>query len=148
MSFNVNLSSFRDGEPFAIDEQCVREAFGSALVSSGQERDTWRLEYGDDSCDIFVTRLPVNGSGISGLTIQRPLADRQLWDSIHQVLECGNILLFYLGCPAPLVANERTSSHVPALLLEALGSPVAARSGADIIREWALVSPGHALRED
>jgi hypothetical protein len=142
LSFNVFLSIFLYGEPHALADDCVQEAFGAALVEVRAEPESWRLDYDGEDCEVFVTRRAAGDTGISALMVARPIADERLWDSLYRVMRIGNVLMFYLGCPFPLVADEAAIPHVPGDILEAIGKPVLAVSGADICRRWALVSPG------
>lgn len=129
MSFDVILSSFRDGEPCGIDEERVREAFGQALIIYDSESPSWRLEFGGGDCEVFITRLPDGNGGVSALMVSRPIADERLWNALFQIMRLGHAMLFYLGCPEPLIADEDAAQHIPDYMLQAIGRPVVVRFG-------------------
>jgi hypothetical protein len=72
---------------------------------------------------------------LRGLSINRPCADLRLWDALASILALGNVVLYFPGCKAPLIANLNARQHVPLDMIEALGEPIIAASGAEILRE-------------
>lgn len=133
MSFDIHLQSFHQGEFAGIPRQRVREIFGTHLTES--EPDSWRLRYNDDNwCDLDLTAHD-DPSMVCGFTLHRPCADQRLWDALAAILALGNIVLYFPGGRAPLVARNSTTQHLPSDMVEALGQPVVVASGREIQNE-------------
>ena len=123
-----------EGESAGIPHDSVRDAFGAAFVAeSGPER--WKVFYdAQNSCDVYLS-LDAGAGMVQGLSINRPCADLRLWDALASVLALGNVVLYFPGCKAPLIANFNARQHLPLDMIEALGEPIIAASGAEILRE-------------
>jgi hypothetical protein len=133
MSFDVYLQSFHRGESAGIPRHRVRYAFGGHVTEV--EPDYWHLRYDDtNSCDLDLTAHD-DPSMVCGFTVHRPCADQRLWDALASVLTLGDIVLYFPGGRAPLVARSSATEHLPPDMVEALGQPVVVTSGREIQHE-------------
>jgi hypothetical protein len=133
MSFDVYIQCFDKGQPAGISRARVRDAFGTAVTESATER--WKVSYdARNSCDVYLS-LDAGAGVLRGLSINRPCGDLRLWDALASVLTLGNVVLYFQGCKSPLVANLNVRRHLPHDMIEALGEPIIAGSGAEILRE-------------
>jgi hypothetical protein len=134
VSFDVYLQVFDKGEPAWISRDRVREAFGAAIVSE-PELDRWKVQYdAQNSCDVYLN-LDAGAGMLQGLSINRPCGDMRLWHALASILKLGNVVLYFPDCKAPLIANLNGRRHLPLDMIEALGEPIIAGSGAEILRE-------------
>jgi hypothetical protein len=134
MSFDVYLQSFHNGEPAGIPSQRIRDAFGAHLTEIGP--NFWQLRYDDANwCDLDLTAHETDATMISDFTVHRPCSDQRLWDALASILASGDIVLYFPGCRAPLVAQSAVIDHLPASMVEALGQPVIVTSGREIQEE-------------
>lgn len=134
MSFDLFVQCFRDGKLDGIPRQCVRDAFGPHL--NELEPNFWQLDYDDlNSCNIYLTAHNSDSGLIDGFTVNRPCYDQRLWDALASILTLGDVVLYFPGCRAPLVAQAIVAQHLPPDLIEALGQPLVVTSGNEIIRE-------------
>jgi hypothetical protein len=133
MSFDVYLQCFDMGEPAGISRDSVRDAFGTAVTES--EPDRWRVSFdAQNSCDVYSS-FDASAEMLQGLSVNRPCGDLRLWDALASVLTLGNVVRYFPGCKAPLVANLDVSRHLSRDMIATLGEPIIAGSGADILRE-------------
>lgn len=131
MSLEVYLQSFHRGESAGIPRQQVRDAFGSHLAET--ESDYWQLRYDDaNSCDLELTAHDADASLLLGLTVHRPCADKRLWEALAAILGLGDVVLYFPGGRAPLVANDTVIQHLPPEMIESLGQPIIVTSGREI----------------
>lgn len=134
MSFDIYLQSFHQGEFAGIPRQCVRDAFGPHLTENGP--DDWQLRYDDaNSCDLDLMGHDTDATMVLGFTVYRPCSDQRLWDGLASILASGDVVLFFPGCRAPLVARSTVTHHLPESLIKALGQPVVVTSGKEIQQE-------------
>jgi len=134
MSFDVYLQSFHNGELAGIPRQCVRDAFGPHVTETGP--DDWQLRYDDaNSSALDLMGHDTDATMILGFTVYRPCSDQRLWDALASILASGDVVLFFPGGRAPLVARSSVVHHLPASMIEALGQPVVVTSGREIRRE-------------
>ena len=134
MSFDVYVQSFKNGESAGIPRQRLREAFGPHLTET--EADFWEIRYDDASaCDLDLTPHATEPSSVRGFTVLRPCADQRLWDGLASVLASGNVVLYFPGGRAPLVAHDGVTQHLPPSMVEALGQPVVVTTGREIQHE-------------
>ena len=133
MSFDVYLQSFHRGEFAGIPRQRVRDVFGEHLTET--ESDYWQLRYDDaKSCDLDLTAHD-DPSMVRGFTVHGPCADQRLWDALASILALGDIVLYFPGGRAPLVARSTVTEHLPPDMVESLGQPVVVTSGREIQQE-------------
>lgn len=133
VSFDVYLQVFENGESAGISRDGVRDAFGAAFVSEPMP-DRWKVTYdAQNSCDVYLSS---HGSTmLKGFSINRPCGDLRLWDALAFILTLGNVVFYFPGGEAPLVAKLDVSRHLPRDMIEALGEPIVVGSGAQILRE-------------
>jgi hypothetical protein len=133
VSFDVYVQAFDEGEPAGISRDGVRNAFGAAFVSE-PEPDRWKIRYDKQySCDVFLSSRGT--TMLEGFSINRPGGDMRLWDALALILTMGNVVFYFPGCKAPLVANVEVTRHLPRDLIATLGEPIVAGGGAEILRE-------------
>ncbi len=128
------LQVFDQGESAGISCDRVRDAFGAAFVTES-EPNRWKVLYdAQNSCDVY---LGLDGSAgtLQGLSINRPCGDLRLWEALAAILALGNVVLYFPGCRAPVIGNLNARQHLPLDMIEALGEPIVAASGAEILRE-------------
>src|SRR6476469_9528051 len=112
MSFDVYLQSFHRGEFAGIPRQRLRDVFGAHLTET--EPDYWQVRYDDaNSCDLDLTAHDTDASMVRGFTVHRPCADRRLWDALASILALGDLVLYFPGGRAPLVAHSTVTQHLP-----------------------------------
>lgn len=132
MSFEVFLGCYCHGELSGISRQQMKDLFGNWITR--EEPDLWRVEYDSSNrSTIYLTPCESDPSAIGHATVSRPAADPRLWDSLFQIMKLGNVVLYYPGCRALLVAEPTVASHLPADMIESLGTPVCVHSGAEIV---------------
>ncbi len=132
MSFDVFLQVFEKGESAGIRRDSVRYAFGAGFVTESSPA-RWRVQYdARNSSDVY---LSLDGATlVRGLSINRPCGDLRLWNALAAILALGNVVLFFPGCKAPIIANRDSKQHLPPDMIEAFGEPMILRSGAEILR--------------
>jgi hypothetical protein len=134
MSFDIYLQVFDKGEFAGISRDRVRDALGANFIAESAA-DRWKVQYdAKNHCDVYLS-LDGGGAMLQGLSINRPCGDLRLWDALAAILALGNVVLYFPGCKAPLVANSDARQHLPVDMIAALGEPVIVRSGAEILRE-------------
>ena len=134
MSFDVFLQVFDQGESAGISCDRVRDAFGAAFVTES-EPNRWKVLYdAQNSCDVYLG-LDGGAGMLQGLSINRPCGDLRLWEALASILALGNVVLYFPGCRAPVIGNLNARQHLPLNMIEALGEPIVAASGAEILRE-------------
>ena len=134
MSFDVYLQSYHYGELAGIPRQRVRDTFGSHLTETGS--NYWQLRYDDANwCDLDLTVHDTDATMVLGFTVHRPCSDQRLWDALASILASGDVVLYFPGGRAPLVARSTVTHHLPASMVEALGQPVVVTSGREIQQE-------------
>ena len=134
MSIDVYVQCFRNGEFAAIPLQRIRDVFGPHLTET--EPAYWRIRYNDANfCDLYLTAHDTDPLMAHGFTIHSPCADQRLWDALASILALGDVVLYFPGGRAPLVARPAVTKHLPPDMVEALGQPVVVTSGRDILGE-------------
>jgi len=131
MGFELYLDVYKDGEHCGISYQRALDAFeGFATIL---EPALWQVKYDEtSSCDIYVSLAEDDASEVSSFMVERPCADRRLWESLFAIMRLGNVVLYYPGCSAPLVASEDVIPHLPHDMIDSLGQPLCIRSGEEI----------------
>jgi hypothetical protein len=130
MSFDVFLNSCENGGNGSLRRQSIADAFEGALRFTKAE--CWEADFGDaGSCDLYVT-LGANPNLVTSFSVNRPIADVRLWDSLFRVMQLGHVVLYYPGCSKLLVASEETAKHLPSGMADALGGVAVVRSGQEI----------------
>ena len=82
----------------ALSGRCFRWSTQSSKA------DSWRIRYDEqNSCMMFVNP---DGELLDCICVNRPCGVKQFWDAVFQVMRLGNVVLYFPGCPYPLVANE------------------------------------------
>jgi hypothetical protein len=134
MSFEIFVQTFQKGEFDGFPRQGIRDAFGTYL--SELESDFWRLRYDDaNSCDLYLNAHHSNANLVHGFMLSKPCGDLRLWDALAFILSLGNIVLYFPGGQAPLVADISIAPHLPQDMIEALGQPIVVTSGNEILHE-------------
>ena len=134
MSFDVFVQTFRNGEFHGISRQRVRDAFGLYLTEP--EPNFWQLRYDDaNSCDLYLNAHDSDASLVHGFTVNRPCGDHRLWDSLAFILTLSEVVIYFPGGRAPLVAHSGVAQHLPPNMVEALGQPIVVASGREILHE-------------
>jgi hypothetical protein len=134
MSFEVYVQSFRNGEPSGVPRGKIRSAFGGYLTET--EPNFWHLRYDDaNSCDLNLTVDDADPGVIQGFAVHRPCGDARLWDALAAILSLGDLVLYFPGGGAPLVARTSVAQHLPMDMVEALGQPVVVTRGEQIQNE-------------
>ncbi len=78
------------------------------------EPNFWQLDYDDlNSCNIYLTAHNSDSGLIDGFTVNRPCYDQRLWDALASILTLGDVVLYFPGCRAPLVAQAIVAQHLP-----------------------------------
>jgi hypothetical protein len=132
MSFEIYVQSFQSGEPGSVSRQCIRDAFGSHLTE--QERDYWELRSDEfNVCHLCLDASDSDASAIHGFTVWRPCGDARLWDALASILTIGNLVLYFPGGRAPLVARSEVIQHMPPEMTESLGQPEVIETGRQIL---------------
>ena len=133
MSFDIFVQCFENGEPAGIPRDAIRKAFGACL--SEPEPNYWHLAFGPrDSCSLFLSLLAGTPNHIHNITVERPCADPRLWQGLAQLLAHDHTVLYFPGCPGPLLLSPQTACHLPHGMLEALGDPIVVTGGQDILQ--------------
>jgi hypothetical protein len=131
VSFELYLQCFHKGEPASVPRQSVRQLFGEYLTEI--ERDLWRWGFDAvNSCDVYLTSNKRDPSRIQGLMVSRPIQDARLFDALLAILKLGNVVLYFPGGRAPLVADRKMVEHMPLAMVEALGKPKRVTTGKQI----------------
>jgi hypothetical protein len=134
VSFDVYVQVFHKGESAGISRDSVRDAFGAGFVRESAP-ESWKVQYDAmNSCDVYLN-LDAGAGMLQGLSINRPCGDMRLWHALASILRLGNVVLYFPGCKAPLIASLNARQHLPLDMIEALGEPVMVGSGAEILRE-------------
>ena len=134
MGFEVFVQCFEREQLSGAPVSAVRGAFTHVLDTSSDAE--WKIRYDDTNwCNIYVHRHDDRPELVHSITVDRPCADVRLWDSLHQLLQLGNWVLYFPAEKPPLVmANESTVLHLPKSMQEALGPVKVVNSGDDIIQ--------------
>jgi hypothetical protein len=131
VSFEVFLYFCQRDQADGITRAQIQQTLGDFCVPL--ETDYWHVEYElTDSCDILLSSLDSEPNIIRSAMVNRPAGDIRLWNSVFELMQLGNGVLYYAGCRAPLVANETTNSYLPAEMIDALGEPICVSSGEEI----------------
>jgi hypothetical protein len=138
VSFDVYLQAFCQGAPSGIPRHRIREAFGTYV--SEKQGDYWQVRYDDlNSCDIVLGAHQGDLAAVESLAIHRPCEDKRLWEALASILALGNVVIYFPGCRAPLIARIEVASHLPAEMIEALGQPIVVKDGAEVLSELRAV---------
>jgi hypothetical protein len=134
MSFDVFVQSFENGEFAGLPRERVREIFGNHLVET--EPNFWRLQYDEaNTCGLYLASHGADTSMVAGFTVNRPCGDERLWNALASILTLGNVVLYFPGGRAPLVARGGAAQHLPPEMLNSLGQPKVVTSGREIQHE-------------
>src|SRR5713101_7523405 len=132
MSFDVYIQCHEAGKPAGIPRAIIRRLF--PVVEAESERDCWRVRYTDlHACTIYVGTLQSDVEMVHWICLDRPCGIMQFWDSVFEVMQLGNVVLYFPGCASPLIALESVGPHLPADMVESLGQPVCVQSGKEIV---------------
>ncbi|MFK2878159.1 hypothetical protein [Rhodanobacter hydrolyticus] len=133
MSFELFVQCFENGKPSGIPRDAIRDAFGAFL--SEPESSYWHLSFGPrESCSLFLSPLAGAPSHVHSITVERPCADLRLWQGLAQLLAHDHTVLYFPGCPGPLLLNPQTARHLPRDMFDGLGDPIVVAVGQDILR--------------
>jgi hypothetical protein len=129
VSFELHIQCFRSGEPSGMDLNEIRRAFGSAATEL--EPTYWQLHYDDlNQCNASIDLL--DESLVHGVSIHRPCAHIELYDSLYAILASDHCVLYYPGVSRPLAAHPEGSEHMPEDMRGTLGEARLVTSGAQI----------------
>lgn len=131
MSFEIYVQSFQNGDQAGISRQLVRDAFGTHLKELEPNRGQLHYDF-TNSCDVDFDADAADPNLLVGFTVHRPCSDQRLWDSLASILRLGDIVLYFPGCRAPLVARSSVAEHLPSDLFSSLGQPEIVASGSEI----------------
>ena len=131
MSFDLFVGCFQNGEPASFRSQLVVDAFASYITSRDDRCLT--VTYGQEPEDSSYVYVESEAPLIESFSVNRPKADIRLYDTLVSILRSGNLALYMPGeCP-PLVASTEVIQHLPASMVEALGSPRVVAAGAELL---------------
>lgn len=120
MSFDLYLIPFLDQRPHGIPRSAVLEAFGDHV--RWNDDSTGSTQYSEmDGCTVRLSTFNDDTTLISCVSVNRPVADKRLWDSLYRVMQLGNVALFFPDSTGPLIANVSVAAHLPEF--ESLGQP-------------------------
>jgi len=122
MSFDVFLQCHEFGSSAGIPRAAVRRLFPVDEARSGP--DYWHVEYDKrNTCTIDLGTLESNEELLQSICLNRPCEVVAFWEGVMEVLRLGNVVLYFPGCPCPLVASGSVGHHLPVDLIESLGRP-------------------------
>lgn len=131
MSFDIYLQCHEDGELAAIPRQTVRSKF--PIVDGESEPDYWKIRYDAlHYCSMSVSSLPSNPEMLDSISFNRPCGGIPFFRAVLDVMRLGNVVLYYPGCPGPLVAAESVGPHLPPDMIASLGQPICVRSAEEL----------------
>jgi hypothetical protein len=131
MGFELYVQCFGETERIGIPRAAVRSLF--PVIEEQSKPDYWRVEYdGRNSCDIGVTDIPGQPQRLKGFYIDRPCADRRLWDARMTVLRMGTVFIFWPGGP-PVVAESGNVPQLPKDITDSLGPGRSVRSADELL---------------
>ena len=127
MSFDLNLISFKDGDPSPFPVSIVMDALGP-FIQSRDDDGLCRLAFADGGGEMFAfddgeTEISdISIGGANGVDI---------YDALYEILSRTHSALIWSfgGC---VVADASVIPDLPDGLIEDLGQPVIVKSGAEI----------------
>ena len=132
LGFEIYLECFDGGQMAGLPRTSVRLLF--PIVESESEPNYWSVRYDkENSCKVSLTPAASDQDSLVRLCVNRPCGDLRLWRAILRIMELGNVVALFPGCPAPLIAHERVTDHIPARVIEALGSPFRVSSAEELL---------------
>ena len=130
MNLEMYLQAFEDGESTTISRSWLRNVFGSEISEVDDER--WHLSYDDSEwCDIHLRFASDDPADVKTVVIDRPCDDQRLWATLAHVLGLGNFVLYWPGS-RPIIGSPGVEEHLPADMIDALGTPIIAMRGSEI----------------
>jgi hypothetical protein len=132
MSFDLFLFSFTNGRPSGLPRDAVQAAFGEH-VRWNEDGSGWTQYDGTDGCHILISPFQSDPTLTASVSLNRPVADPRLWESLYQIMRLGNVALFFPGMTGPLVADPAVIPHLPPDMFDSLEQPVIVNNGVDIL---------------
>lgn len=133
MSFEVFLQACDESGVTALTKDDLLAIL--PLVEDGCVGESLGLDFGDGpSSRFYISESDTTPRTVSSICVNRPVADVRLWDGLREVMERGPMVLFFPGYNAPFVSNAVFIDRTRKDLVEALGVPVVAQQGDEIIR--------------
>jgi hypothetical protein len=131
-SFDVYLIAFADKQPSGIPRSAVLEACGNSVQWENDE-DGVRRSMRTSSCRISLSDFKGDKNLISCVSVNKPLKDGVLWESLYRILRLGNVALFFPGDNMPLIADESVASQLPEF--PSMRGPIVVNSGSEILEQ-------------
>jgi hypothetical protein len=132
MSLDLYLITFAELQAAGISRSAVLEAFGNKVL--WEDGPTGCTQYSRvDSCRVSLSYLKDDTDLISCISVNRPVADERFWESLHRVMQLGNVALFFPGCNGPLIANMSVAAHLPEF--KSFGQPILINKGQEILEQ-------------
>lgn len=126
MSIEAFIWNYRDGEPIGFDYATVREIFSTAQTESLDQYGCLRVWFQepDDVVDIYLGGREAAESGeVAGIMVARPIRHSAFLERLFQVLQLGDVMLFYSDETTPVFRSGADAGQYPADLLAQLGEP-------------------------
>lgn len=122
MSFDVCVTCFQNGEPATFPRALLERVFAS--IADRSDPELWILKGGST---LFVDE----GAEISGFSVNRPPEYDEFWNAIMDVLRQTPSVFYWPGGGC-VIANSAVAKHLPADLIEALGTPTVTTDPSEI----------------
>ena len=135
MGFDLYLIAFSNKEPSGIPRSAVLEAFGDSVQWENDEDGVWRSTQGF-TCRVSLSDFKGDMNLISCVSVNKPLEDGVLWESLYCILQLGNVALFFPGDNMPLIADESVASQLPEF--PSMKGPIVVNGGCEILRQIRL----------
>jgi hypothetical protein len=130
MSFDLFVGCFQNGEPASFPSQLVVDAFASYITSKDDRCLT--VTYGQGPEDSSYVYVESEAPLIESFSVNRPKSDIRLYDTLVSILRSANLAMYMPGDCPPLVASAKVIQHLPANMVEALGSPRVVTTGSEL----------------
>jgi len=129
MGFEVYVAWSEHGEPCTVAFAQLEALFAGAIRSrsTSDHGTAWTLDYEGARCEALVQG---HGSTVSCVSIDRPVAAVELWETLIQAMRLGHGVCFWPG-NAYAIATEEDRAHLPLDMLGD-GDPAVVTSGLDL----------------
>ena len=113
----------RENTSFPLTD--VLGAFSSHTVGFDATTGVLSVRFGNEvnSCDIYLGEDAANTGFTKGLMFARPVRALELWECVFELMNSGNVILFFSDDTTPLYASAGAPDHFPPDLLDSLGVP-------------------------
>lgn len=130
MSFEIYVNWFERGQPAPIPLDTVRRAFGAAV--NAREAAGFSVRYGPADESFIYAKADATGA-VASMSIDRPCAAPQLWDSIIGAMKLGYALCYWPG-DVCAVAQSGALEHLPSGAVDEFGTPSLVADGASLAK--------------